>query len=118
MRRFFPWLYLLALILVAVGSLFIPWEDWLEQGQDFLHDLKAWTDTHFALAITYYALFYVAYTSLSVPGVLFLNVLGGWLFGWIAVVIACLASATGGTIACALSRFLFQERVLAKHGKK
>jgi uncharacterized membrane protein YdjX (TVP38/TMEM64 family) len=117
MRRILPWVYLLVVILAAVASFIIPWDDWLRQGQGFLQDVKAWTDAHFALAIIYYALFYVAYTSLSVPGVLLLNVCGGWMFGWIAVGIACLASATGGTLACYLSRSLFQERVLAKHGK-
>jgi uncharacterized membrane protein YdjX (TVP38/TMEM64 family) len=116
-RTIVPLLYLLVVCLATVAGFFIPWDDWLEQGQGFLQDVKAWTGSHPVLALTYYALFYFVFTSLSVPGVLLLNVCGGWMFGWIAVGVACPASATGGTVACLLSRLLFQERVLAKHGK-
>lgn len=113
-----PWLYLLTLLLAATAGFFVPWDDWLRQGQDALQSLKDWSHTHLPLAITLYALLYVTFTGLSLPAALFLTIFGGWLFGLINVIVVSFASTAGATIACWFSRVLFRDRVLAKHGER
>jgi len=71
------------------------------------------------LAITIYALLYVAVTGLSLPGAAVLTLAGGAVFGLLwGTVIVSFASTIGATLAFLASRFLFRDAVKARFGER
>ncbi len=66
-----------------------------------------------------YILIYVVVTALSLPGAVVLTLAGGALFGLLTGTIAVsIASTTGATLACFVSRFILRDWVQNKFGDK
>lgn len=66
-----------------------------------------------------YFLIYVLTTALSVPGATILTLAGAGIFGfWTSLILISFASTIGATLAFLSSRFLFQDIVQEKFGKK
>ncbi len=66
-----------------------------------------------------YILIYVVVTALSLPGAVVLTLAGGALFGLLTGTIAVsIASTTGATLACLVSRFILRDWVQNKFGDK
>ncbi len=64
-------------------------------------------------------LVYVAITSLSLPGVAVLTLAAGAIFGMLwGVVIVCLASSIGATLAFLAARFVLRDWVQARYGDR
>lgn len=67
------------------------------------------------LFVSVFFLVYVLCAALSLPGVAFLTLTAGFLFDFVlGVVVVCLASNTGATLAFLTSRFLFRDYVQTK----
>lgn len=77
---------------------------------------QAWSESRpFLFAAGYFAA-YVAFTGLSLPGALFLTILGGMLLPfWEALLIVSCASTLGATIAFLSARHLLRERIWRRH---
>ena len=62
---------------------------------------------------------YIAVTAASIPGALFLTLLGGAIFGFVLGSIVVLVSATiGATIAFLVARYLFDDLVQSRMGER
>lgn len=69
--------------------------------------------------MSFYILIYVTVTALSLPGAVVLTLAGGGLFGLVTGTIAVsIASTTGATLACLVSRFFVRGWVQDKFGDK
>ncbi|MCP4010641.1 MAG: TVP38/TMEM64 family protein [Proteobacteria bacterium] len=82
-------------------------------------DIELYRSKHPVLAVLIYCGVYIAFTALSIPGAVFLTLIGGAIFGlfygtiWISV-----SSTTGATLAFLMSRFFFQQAVKEKFGDR
>lgn len=66
-----------------------------------------------------YIMVYIAVTALSLPGAVVLTLAGGALFGLVMGTVAVsIASTTGATLACFVSRFILRDWVQNKFGDK
>ncbi|MDJ0622951.1 MAG: TVP38/TMEM64 family protein [Desulfocapsaceae bacterium] len=71
------------------------------------------------LTLSAYVAIYIIVTALSLPGAVVLTLAGGALFGLVAGTIAVsIASTTGATLACFVSRFILQNWVQEKFSDK
>lgn len=115
------WLALLLLV-GAAASLVFGWfgirpEELWSSAQAWRTTATQFSDDHPVLAALTFAGFYIAFTGLSLPGALWLTLLGGAIFGTArAVVIVSFASTAGATIAFLLSRYLLRDWVREKYG--
>lgn len=60
--------------------------------------LQQWTTQHYFLAVIGFMLIYIIAVAVSIPGVLFLTILGGFLFGPVWGVVYVVISATIGAV--------------------
>lgn len=112
------WLLLLVLAALFVLGLVIPYENWLKATQQQLQELKQWTAENLFWSAFGFGLLYVAFTGLSLPGALFLTLLGGWLFGVaISFPLINVAATAGATIAFLSSRYLLRKRFSQQYAK-
>jgi uncharacterized membrane protein YdjX (TVP38/TMEM64 family) len=79
-----------------------------------LHQL---VDDSFLLAMVVYVLSYVAATALSLPGAVFLTILGGFLFGWaVGGAVTVVAATLGASILFLAARSSFGDVLARKAG--
>jgi uncharacterized membrane protein YdjX (TVP38/TMEM64 family) len=86
------------------------------------HDVLNWLSAkrdyaakHPATTAAAFALFYVMFTALSLPGVWTLSVAGGALFGpWIGAPLIAISSTLGATLAMFTSRYLLRDVVASR----
>jgi uncharacterized membrane protein YdjX (TVP38/TMEM64 family) len=70
------------------------------------------------LAVVLYLLVYIALTTFSVPGAMWLSVFGGFLFGLgEGLTYAMIGATTGGTLAYLLGRYVFQHWIEKRTGQ-
>jgi len=113
---------LLLVVLLAIAG--IIW--WLPPGLLTLENLKArqadievYRSSYPVLAVLIFCSMYIVFTALSIPGAVFLTLIGGAIFGlfygtiWISI-----SSTTGATLAFLMSRFFFQDAVKEKFGDR
>jgi len=93
-RRFVP------ILVIAMGAILalIFARDYLSFAYLEAHyeRLLAWRDAHYAAAAAIYMLAYVAVVAFSVPGAVWVTLLGGFLFGVVVGAILVVSSATIG----------------------
>ncbi|HMP60784.1 MAG TPA: TVP38/TMEM64 family protein, partial [Gemmatales bacterium] len=112
------------LLIVAVGSVawgFLGWgpNELLAAAQTQRQWALVWVDAQPILAGLVFVTIYVAFTGLSLPGALFLTLIGGAVFGVVwATVLVSFASTAGATIAFLASRFLLHDWVRQKYGER
>ncbi len=95
--RFLP----LALLAVATGAVFATGAHRMLSLDTLLayrDGLQAYVAEHGSRALLAYMGFYVTVVALSVPGAVFLTILGGFLFGWLVGGAAAAVSATLGAV--------------------
>lgn len=81
--------------------------------------LQNFVETRGALAVVAYAGVYVTAVALSVPGAVFLTILGGFLFGWLlggAVAAAC--ATVGAVLVFLIARTSFGDVLVRKAGPR
>lgn len=94
-------LAVLGLVAVGVGVVFALrldryWSfDALREHHAFLVD---WTNAHGMAAVALFMTVYAGAVALSIPGVFWLTVLAGALFGWVATTIYVTVAATVGAV--------------------
>ncbi|KAG0308679.1 Transmembrane protein 41B [Dissophora globulifera] len=128
--KFFLILALGTIILVLVLKYTLPSVD-EEQRKDLhfphsLEDLEAlrkilivYMDKHYYRVVIGFLTVYLYLQTFSVPGSMWLSILGGALFKfWVALIMVSLASAVGATNCYLLSRFFFHKLVRRKFGDR
>lgn len=89
----------------------------LEYFQANLASMQAYKDEHFIETAALYFFGYIIATSLSIPGAIFLTMVGGAMFGLVTgTVLVSFASAIGATGAFLTSRYLFHDWVQSRYG--
>lgn len=98
-----PWRFLpLALALLGASAVFASGAHRylsLDSLIDNRERLQAFVDTHRWKALVVYVAVYVTAVALSIPGAVFLTILGGFLFGWLVGGLVAALSATLGAVA-------------------
>jgi dihydrolipoamide dehydrogenase len=81
--------------------------------------IVAWQQTHPLLALSVAFLIYVAVTALSLPGATAMTLAIGAVFGFFTgLVLVSFASSVGATLAFGISRFVFQDTVQRRYGRR
>lgn len=79
--------------------------------QQYYDSLQRWTEQHFLLSVMSYCGLYILAIALSIPGAVFLTLLGGFLFGLILGGVLVVFSATIGACVIFLAiRIAFGEK--------
>ncbi len=89
------------LVVLSIGAAYASYRHNLfsiEKIVAYRDRLQAFVDDYGPLAVVAYAAVYVTAVALSVPGAVFLTILGGFLFGWLLGGAAAALSATIGAI--------------------
>ena len=80
-----------------------------------LIDARAFVGGHPIAAASGYAVLYVAFAALALPGIWTMSVAGGALFGpWLGVPLVSLSSTAGATVAMIAARYLFRDAAAAR----
>ena len=110
------------LLIVGVFALLFTGYYWLDLGQylsleaiqNSLQTLQTYVDSHLVLASLIFVSAYIVITAASLPGALWMTLLGGALFGIsLGLVLVSFSSVVGATVAAVCSRYLFRD-VLSK----
>jgi uncharacterized membrane protein YdjX (TVP38/TMEM64 family) len=81
--------------------------------------LQAFVELHASQALLVYMGVYIAAVTLSIPGAVFLTILGGFLFGWLVGGAAAVISSTLGAIGVFLiARTSVGDSLLARAGRR
>ena len=81
------------------------------------HDLMAWTEAHYLLAVACFMGLYALAITFSVPGGVWLTLAGGFLFGAIAATVYVVVAATAGALTIFLAaRYAFADLLRARTG--
>jgi uncharacterized membrane protein YdjX (TVP38/TMEM64 family) len=106
-----PLLFLVVALLVATACFYFRGE-LLSAAVDSAERLRAWSRSHPIAAPLLLIAAFVVSTGLSVPSVITLSVLSGWLLGfWEGLVISSFGAATGATVAFLISRHLLRDAI-------
>ena len=112
-------LIVLVLIAIVVGAFLLlggPELLTLENLQRHQTSLDQWIAGHLLLAVSVYALIYVAVTALSLPGAAVMTLAGGAFFGnLVGLLTVSLASTIGASIAFLVARFLLRDTLRRKY---
>ncbi|MCK7545212.1 FAD-dependent oxidoreductase [Marinobacter bryozoorum] len=114
-------LIVLALIAVLVAAFILvggPDVLTLENLKQNQAQLEAWIADNLLLAVSLYALVYVASTALSLPGATVLTLAGGAFLGnLVGLLTVSVASTIGASLAFLVARFLLRDTLKRKYGK-
>ena len=81
--------------------------------------LQNYTENHYAFTVILFIVIYCVQTVLSLPGAGILSLAGGFLFGvWRGTIYVNLGATSGATLAFLVARYLFQDAVEQKFGKR
>ena len=88
----------------------------LENLQRHQADLNQWINSNLLLAVSGYALIYIAVTALSLPGAAVLTLAGGAFFGnAVGLLAVSVASTIGASLAFLVARFLLRDTLRRKY---
>lgn len=105
-----------ALLVVAFLLLGGPELLTLENLQRHQADLNQWINSNLLLAVSGYALIYIAVTALSLPGAAVLTLAGGAFFGnAVGLLAVSVASTIGASLAFLVARFLLRDTLRRKY---
>ena len=104
------------LLLICVSFFYFHLYDYLNLDIFKYYQTAAqqWTDSHYHLAVTMYMLIFTALIACAIPCATFLTLLGGFLFGTIAILYAELGTTLGGLILFLAVRTAIGSRIAAK----
>jgi len=111
-------LTLIALLVAAFITLGGPDVLTLENLKQNQAQLEAWIADNLLLAVSLYALVYVASTALSLPGATVLTLAGGAFLGnLVGLLTVSVASTIGASLAFLVARFLLRDTLKRKYAK-
>lgn len=106
-----PLVFLTAAIVVA-ATCFLYRGELLGAAVDAADRMREWSRSHPIAAPILLFMAYVVSNGISIPSVIALSVLSGWLLGvWEGLVIASFGAAAGATIAFLISRYLLRDAI-------
>ena len=113
---------LLLLTIAAIVGIFLGFDGHklltLENLQSHQSAIEQWIDRNLLLAVTGYALIYVAVTALSLPGATIMTLAGGAFFGNLyGLVAVSIASTIGASLAFLVARFLMRDTLRKRYGE-
>ena len=110
------WFLLGFLILLFLLFYYFRLHDYLtfETIKTYQFILREWTITHYISAVFLYLLVFTLIIASGVPGATFLTLIGGFLFGTIAILYAILGTTLGGLILFLAIRTTFGAGIAAK----
>jgi uncharacterized membrane protein YdjX (TVP38/TMEM64 family) len=117
------WRYLpLALALLAAAAVFASGAH-RYLSLDFIIDnrerLQAFVAAHLPTALAVYVLVYILAVTLSIPGAVFLTILGGFLFGWLlGGAVAAIAATVGAVGVFLIARTSVGDALLRRAGPR
>lgn len=99
-KKLLHWLPLAFLIIILFLFFYFHCYEYLSLSalQQHRHWLSQWTAQHYLLAVLSYMLIYQLAVAVSIPGAVFLTLIGGFLFGIVAGALYVVCSATLGAI--------------------
>jgi uncharacterized membrane protein YdjX (TVP38/TMEM64 family) len=81
--------------------------------------LQGFVDAYGPMSVLAYSAIYVTAVALSVPGAVFLTILGGFLFGWLlGGAVASLSATTGAVLVFLIARTSFGDVLVRKAGPR
>ena len=105
--------FCLLLFAIFIGNRYFN----LEYLQENLAAMQAYKDAHFFESVAIFFFGYIIFTSLSVPGAIWLTMLGGGIFGLTTgTVLVSFANAIGATGAFLSARYLLHDWVQSRYG--
>ena len=110
-----------AIIVLVVAFFALGYDDYLTlEHLKASHDqLAQWLDQHPLLGPVAFFVFYIAITSLSVPGATVLTIAAGALFGlWLGILVVSFASTIGAMLAFLVGRYLLRDSVQKRFGDR
>lgn len=106
-----PLLFLVVALVVATACFYFRGE-LLDAAVDSAERLRAWSGSHLIAAPLLLFAAFVVTNSLSIPSVITLSVLGGWMFGvWEGLIVCSFGAAAGAKSAFLISRFLLRNAI-------
>lgn len=115
-RRWLPVALLLALVALVLG-LGLQNKVTLPALIEHRDEIRGWVDGHLALAVTAFALLYVAVVALSIPAAAALSLAGGFLFGWmVSAPVTTLAATAGAAIVFEIVKTSFGAALAERSG--
>ena len=96
----------------------INFDPWIRRAVRGLLELRGDARAHPAFAVMVYWSAYVVLVSLSVPGAMWLTVVGGFLFGLIGFVYALTATTLGAVITFLLARHVFHRWIAERKSRQ
>lgn len=92
------WFLLGLLILICFSFFYFHFYQYLtlNEVKKYQETVEFWTLGHYKSAVTLYLLIYIAMIACAIPGATLLTLIGGFLFGGIAVIYAILGTTLGG----------------------
>ncbi len=94
------WVRYLPIALIALGAIggIIFFRDYLSFSaiSENYQTLITWRDTNFGLAVAAFAALYIIAVAFSIPGALWLTLIGGFLFGTVLGAVVVVSAATAG----------------------
>ena len=98
MKQLLRWLPLLLVILIVVLSFVFGWHEFLnfQTLQAYYQQLHSYTVNNYSLSVLAFMLVYALIVTFSIPGAVFITLLGGFLFGVVAGTFYVVISATVG----------------------
>jgi uncharacterized membrane protein YdjX (TVP38/TMEM64 family) len=113
--RYLPITVIAILIVAVIASGGVNFETVVA----YRDSLQGWADRYGPLAVLAYAAVYVTGVALSVPGAVFLTILGGFLFGWLfGGTIAWLSATLGAVLVFLIARTSIGDVLARKAGPR
>lgn len=100
MKKIFLWFPLIAIILLCIAAYYFHLETYLnlEQLQKHHQEITDWTSKHYVTAVFIFLVFYFIAVLSSTPIPVFLNIVGGFLFGLLLGTMYVLIASTLGAL--------------------
>lgn len=122
-RRSWSHIWRMLLLMAVLAAVFVAWRGGLfdllslETLRDRRGELTAFVGEHRALAFAVFILVYATATMLALPGVLWITIAGGFLFGLAGGTVGTTIGATlGATILFLMARYLFADALRRRAG--
>lgn len=112
----------LPLVVLAIGFVagIVLVRDYLsyEALSEHYQALLAYRDAHFAASVSMYMLIYIAVVAFSIPGAVWVTLVGGFLFGfWLGLGMVAVSATIGATLLFLAARTALGEFLRAKAGR-
>lgn len=110
------WFLLFLLIIVFCSFFYFNLNQYLTFNtiKNYQANIQTWTELHYKSSVLFYILVFTILIACAIPCATFFTLLGGFLFGVVAVIYAMLGTTLGGVVLFLAIRWSIGERVAVK----